>query len=61
MEKLMCYGAIGVAAVLGLLFLVDLVAGIPFGRGPFIAYDIIGLLAGGIIGYLGFNALKDVK
>ena len=61
MEKLMCYGAIGVAVVLALLFLVDVVAGFPFGRGPFIAYDIIGLLAAGIIGYMGFNALKDVK
>jgi hypothetical protein len=61
MEKVMCYGALGVAGLMALLFLVDLVAGFPFGRGPFVVFDILGLLAAGITGYLGFNALRDVK
>lgn len=61
MEKVMCYGALGVAGLMALLFLVDLVAGFPFGSGPFVVFDILGLLAAGITGYLGFNALRDVK
>ncbi len=61
MEKAMCYGALGVAGLMALLFVVDVIAGFPFGRGPFIVFDILGLIAAGITGYLGFNALKDVK
>jgi hypothetical protein len=45
MEKNMCYAALGVAGLMALLFLLDLVAGIPFGG----------------VGYLGFNALRDLR
>src|SRR5688572_26682057 len=45
MEKYMCYGALGVAAVMFLLFLLDLLAGFPFGGGSFMLADIFGLLA----------------
>ena len=61
MEKYMCYGALGVAALMALLFLLDLVVGFPFGGGSFIAADILGLIAAGIVGYLGYNALRDLK
>lgn len=61
MEKVMCYGALGVAGLLALLFLVDMFTGFPFGSGPFIAFDILGFLAAGVIGYLGFNAMRDLK
>lgn len=61
MEKYMCYGAIGVAAVMGLLFLLDLIIGIPFGGGPFFLTDLFGLLAAAAVGYLGFNASRDLK
>ncbi len=66
MEKYMCYGALGVAAVMGLLFLLDLVIGFPFrgsapGSNPFLLTDIFGLLAAAAVGYLGFNALRDLK
>lgn len=61
MEKGMCYAALGVAGVMGLLFLLDMVAGFPFGSGPFITFDVLGLISAGIIGYLGFNSLKDLK
>lgn len=61
MEKGMCYGALGVAALMALLFVLDIVAGIPFGSGPFITYDVLGLICAGIIGYLGFSSLKDLK
>jgi hypothetical protein len=61
MEKAMCYGAMGVAALMALLFVLDVVAEFPFGGGPFITFDIIGLICAVIIGYLGFNSLKDLK
>lgn len=61
MEKVMCYGALGVAGLMVLVFLVDLVAGFPFGGGPFIAFDILGFLAAVVIAYLGFNAMRDLK
>lgn len=61
MEKIMCYGALGVAGLMALLFLLDMFSGFPFGSGPFITFDILGLIAAGIIGYLGFNSMKDLK
>ena len=65
MEKYMCYGALGVAAVMGLLFLLDLTTGMAFGGkafgGPFLLTDVFGLLAAVAVGYLGFNASRDLK
>jgi hypothetical protein len=61
MEKYMCYGALGVAAVMLLVFLLDLIVEIPFGGGPFVVADIFGILASGIVGYLGYNASRDLK
>lgn len=61
MEKYMCYGALGVAAVMFLLFLLDLVAGFPFGGGSFMMADVFGLLASAVVAYLGYNASRDLK
>ena len=61
MEKYMCYGALGVAGLFMLLFILDLIVGIPFGGGPFIVGDIFGILVSGMVGYLGFNAMRDLK
>lgn len=61
MEKWMCYGALGVAGIMFLLFLLDLLMGIPFGGGPFSTVDIVGLLASVAVGYLGFNAMRDLR
>jgi hypothetical protein len=44
-----------------LVFLLDMVAGAPFGGGPFIAADVLGFLASGVVIYLGWNALRDQK
>lgn len=57
----MCYGALGVAALMLLLFVLDLVAGFPFGGGSFVAADILGILASAVVGFLGYNALQEVK
>jgi hypothetical protein len=65
MEKWMCFAALGVAAVMLIVFLLDLLMGIPFGgssgSNPFQIFDIFGILASLLVGYLGFNALRDVK
>ena len=61
MEKGLTYGALGVAALMCLIFLLDLVIGVPFGGAAFMTVDIFGLLASGIVAYLAFNASKDLK
>lgn len=61
MSKALCYGALGIGALMMLVFLLDMVAGFPFGSGPFIAADILGFLASGLVAYLGYNALRDQK
>lgn len=61
MEKGLCYGALGVAAVMLVVFVLDLVAGFPFGGSPFIVLDVVGIIAAGVVGYLAFNAAQDLK
>ncbi len=61
MDKAFCYGALGVGVLMLLVFLLDLVAGFPFGGGPFAFPDILGILASGIVAYLGWNASRDLK
>lgn len=62
MEKWLCYAALGVAGLMGLLFLLDLTQVItPFGGSPFLLVDIFGLLASLIVAYMGYSALRDVK
>lgn len=68
MEKGMCWGAIGVAVVMFLVFLLDLIMGYPFSGSapqtedsPFMLPDIFGMLAAVVVGYLGINALRDLR
>lgn len=68
MEKWMCLGSLGVAAILALIFLLDLFMGWPFSSStppdqssPFTSVDVLGLLACIIVGYMGFNAYRDVR
>jgi hypothetical protein len=65
MEKWMCFGALGVAGLMLLLSILDLAIGIPFsgspGGGPFFLVDIFLLLASLLVGYLGYNASRDLK
>jgi hypothetical protein len=61
MERYMCYAALGVAGVMALLSLLDLILGFPFGGSPFMLVDIFLLLASGIVAYLGYNALRDLR
>ena len=68
MGKWMSLGSMGVAALMLLVFLADLIAGVPFSSGtpqgkesPFMLVDIGGIVAALVIGYMGFNAFRDSK
>jgi hypothetical protein len=60
MEKWMCWSSMGVAGLLVLLFLLDLLAGVPFG-GISKAVDVMLLLASGLALYLAYDAFKDLR
>ncbi|MCS7021806.1 MAG: hypothetical protein NZ703_01480 [Gemmataceae bacterium] len=61
MEKILCYGSLAVAILVLLMFLLDVIAGLPFGGGPFFVVDILGVLASAIVIYLAINVMKDLK
>ncbi len=67
MEKRLCWASIGVAGFLLLLFLLDLVLAFvgPAASGPFSGVnwlvDVFGIIASGIVGYLAWDALKDLR
>lgn len=60
MEKWLCWGSIGLAGVLLILFLLDLILGIPFG-GIGVTINILGILACGLVGYLGWESYKELR
>jgi hypothetical protein len=66
MDKWLCWGALSVAGVFGLLFLLDFVFSLidlsflPFG-GVSATVDVACILASAILGYLSWNALKDIR
>ena len=59
MEKWLCWGSMGVAGVLLLLFLLDLAVSIPFG-GISMVVDIFSVLACGLVLYLAWDASRDL-
>jgi hypothetical protein len=61
MDKALCYGALGIGALMLLVFILDLVAGVPFGGKDFVVGDVFGFLASGIVVYLAWNASRDLK
>ena len=61
MEKRLCIASMSIAGLLLLVFLLDVILGIPFGGGPaFRLIDIVGIVAGAILLYLSWNALRDL-
>jgi len=60
MEKWLCLGSMGVAGLLVLLFLLDVVAAFPFGRLS-VMIDLFGILIAAVVGYLAWDALKDLR
>ena len=60
MEKWMCWGAIAAGGLMLLLFILDIVASIPF-SGASIVLDIFGILAAGAIIFIGADTLREFK
>jgi hypothetical protein len=61
MEKKLCIASLCVAGLLLILFILDIAIGIPFGGGStFMMIDIVGILAGALLAYLSWNALRDL-
>jgi hypothetical protein len=60
MEKWLCWGSIGVAGLLFLMFLLDFIIAFPFGQmSKFV--DIVSILASAVVLYLAWDALKDLR
>ena len=60
MDKWLCWGSIGVSGLLLLLFLLDLFLHFPFGRIS-IVVDIFGILASGVVLFLAWDAMRDLR
>jgi hypothetical protein len=56
--KNMIFGSFGVAGLVALGCLLDMVTGIPFARQ--MTFDILFLLAAGVVAYLAWDAYKDM-
>ncbi|HQR05471.1 MAG TPA: hypothetical protein PLN21_01545 [Gemmatales bacterium] len=58
--KKMCWIALGVAAFMTLLFLLDIFVGFPFaGASP--TLDVFGILGGAVIGYLAWDTTREIR
>jgi hypothetical protein len=60
MEKWFCWGSMGVAGLLLLLFLLDLFTKYPFGQISK-AVDVMTIIASGIVLYLAWDAYRDLR
>lgn len=59
MEKFLCFGSMGVAGLLLLLFVLDLVIKMPFG-GTSVLVDVFGILVSALVLYLAIDAFRDL-
>jgi hypothetical protein len=60
MDKYLCWGSMGVAGLVLLLFLLDLFLGIPFG-GMSTFVDIVAILSAGLVLYLAWDASRELR
>jgi hypothetical protein len=60
MEKWMCWGSMGVAGFLLLMFLLDMIFGFPFGGVSWFV-DFTSILACGLVLYLAYDASRDLR
>ena len=58
LSKNLIFGSFGVAGLVAVLALMDLVMQVPFAGAMLM--DILFLLSAGIVGYLGWDAYKDM-
>ena len=60
MSKAMTIAGMVVAGLLALVFALDLAIGFPFERASYVM-DVGALIAAAMLGYLGWDALRDVR
>jgi hypothetical protein len=63
MEKWLCWGSLGIAGLMLLLFGLDLATGMPFGGktlSGMMMVDIIGIVMSGMLLYMSWDALRGV-
>jgi hypothetical protein len=60
MDKWLCWGSMGVAGLLLLLFLLDMFLSVPFGRIS-VSVDVVGTLAAGLVLYLAWDAARELR
>jgi hypothetical protein len=60
MEKWLCWGSMGVAGLMLLLFVLDLAFTVPFG-GISKAVDILSIVCSALVLYLGWDASRDLR
>jgi hypothetical protein len=62
-SRKMIVGSMAAAAVVAVAAIADLIVGMPFGwgSGQTMIMDILFIISAGIIGYLGWDALKDLR
>jgi len=60
MPKGLCVTGIAVAALLILLFALDVSLGFPF-RGASTSMDVAMIVSGGILGYISWSTLRELK
>jgi hypothetical protein len=60
MSKVLCIFAIAVSAILFLLFLLDFVSAIPFGRVSF-AMDLAFIICSAVIGFFGYLTFREQR
>ena len=60
MGKYLCFGSMGVAGLMLVLFIADLTIGKPFSKIDSWV-DILGAVASGIVGYLSWEAYRDLR
>lgn len=58
-SRVVVLGSMGVAGLMGLLAILDLAMGFPFGGQ--MVMDVMFLLAAGLVAYMGVDCLKDIR
>ena len=61
MSKALTIFGMVVAGLLGLMFALDMIVGIPFQGAKIVGMDIGGLLAAAILGYLSFTSFRELR
>lgn len=59
LSKNMIFGSFGVAGLVALLALLDIIMQVPFAGS--MVMDVLFIISAGIVGYLGWDAYKDMS